>query len=300
MSTTVDDPLERILRDLEQGVVYPVPRGGNCTLGECRDHDCLTCGECKAAVAHQPDRVDRIISCGACRISSTLGISPAREAVARIIDHTLLRPDATKAEIEQLCEEASSYCFATVCVNPCWVRYCARLLHRKGVLVCTVVGFPLGATSTQTKAAETAIAVAHGAREIDMVINIGWLKSEEYDLVRKDITEVVRNAGRSVPVKVILETCLLTDEEKVKACLLAKEAGAAYVKTSTGFSKSGADAADVALMRRVVGPSMGVKASGGVRSYEEAVTMMESGATRIGASASVKIVTGKEARSAGY
>lgn len=254
---------------------------------------------CHDAVSREPESVNRIIACGACRISSSLGVTPAKEVVARMIDHTLLRADATKAEIETLCEEAAKFCFASVCVNPCWVRYCAQKLRGKGVKVCTVVGFPLGATSTMAKAKETEIAVAHGANEIDMVINIGWLKSGEYDLVKKDIHEVVRYAGRNVPVKVIIETCLLTDEEKIKACLLAKEGGAAYVKTSTGFGKSGATAADIALMRRVVGEELGVKASGGVRTYEDAVALIESGASRIGASASVKIVTGKGAAS-GY
>jgi deoxyribose-phosphate aldolase len=254
---------------------------------------------CHDAVSKEPEAVNRIISCGACRISSTLGVTPSKEVIARMIDHTMLKAEATKAEVETLCDEAAKYCFASVCVNPCWVKLCAKLLRGKGVNICTVIGFPLGATSTQAKAKETEYAVAHGATEIDMVINIGWLKSGEYELVKKDIHEVVRFAGRKVPVKVILETCLLTDEEKIKACVLAKEAGAAYVKTSTGFSKSGATAADIALMRKVVGEELGVKASGGVRTYEDAVAMIESGASRIGASASVKIVTGKGSAS-GY
>jgi deoxyribose-phosphate aldolase len=294
----IENYVDQILQDLQNRSTFVATP--SCPDGRCPGHDCVTCQECKAAVAHQPDRVDEIIGHGACRISSTLGISPAKQDVGRIIDHTMLRADATAAEIDQLCEEARTYCFASVCINSCWVKRCARILHRTGVKVCTVVGFPLGATSTHAKASETQIAVSHGAQEIDMVINIGWLKSGEFDLVKKDIYEVVRHAGRNVPVKVILETCLLTDDEKIKACLLAKEAGASYVKTSTGFSKSGADAADIALMRRVVGPGLGVKASGGVRTYEEAAKMIEAGATRIGASASVKIVSGKEARSASY
>lgn len=294
----IENYVNQILQDLQNRSTATTP--SSCPDGQCPRHDCSVCQECKAAVAHQPDRVDEIIGYGACRISSTLGISPAKQEVGRMIDHTLLKAEATAAEIDQLCEEARTYCFASVCVNSGWVKRCARLLHRSGVKVCTVVGFPLGAASTAAKAAETQIAVAHGAQEIDMVINVGWLKSKEYDLVKKDIHEVVRHAGRKVPVKVILETCLLTDEEKIKACVLAKEAGAAYVKTSTGFNKSGADAADIALMRRVVGPGLGVKASGGVRTYEDAAKMIEAGATRIGASASVKIVTGKEARSSGY
>ncbi|MCK6542066.1 deoxyribose-phosphate aldolase [bacterium] len=217
-----------------------------------------------------------------------------------MIDHTLLKPEATAKEIDQLCEEAAKYCFASVCINPSWVKRAAQKLARSGVKVCTVVGFPLGATSTQAKALETEIAVSHGAQEVDMVINVGWLKSGEYELVKKDITAVVRHAGRQVPVKVILETCLLTNEEKIKACVLSKEAGAAYVKTSTGFNKGGATAADIALMRHVVGQDMGVKASGGVRTYEDALQMVQSGASRIGASASVKIVTGKSGEAAGY
>lgn len=294
----IENYVDQILQDLQNRSVFVT--SPSCPDGRCPGHDCSTCQECKAAVAHQPDRVDEIIGYGACRISSTLGISPARQEIARAIDHTLLRADATAAEIDQLCEEARTYCFASVCINPGWVKRCSRLLHRTGVKVCTVVGFPLGATSTAAKAAETQIAVAHGAQEIDMVINIGWLKSGDFDAVKKDIYEVVRHAGRNVPVKVILETCLLNDEEKIKACILSKEAGASFVKTSTGFSKSGADAADIALMRRVVGPGLGVKASGGVKTYDDAVKMVESGATRIGASASVKIVTGKESKSAGY
>jgi len=265
----------------------------SCQAAPCGHPECKGSAYCLRPLLHMPDEVDHVIECGACRISSSLGISPAKEKVGRLIDHTLLKPEATIDEIDQLCEEARTYCFASVCVNACWVRHCADKLRNSGVLVCTVVGFPLGATSTLAKGQETAAAVSHGAQEIDMVINIGWLKSGLYDLVKKDIQEVVRQAGRRISVKVILETCLLTDEEKIKACVLAKEAGAAYVKTSTGFSKGGATATDIALMRHVVGESMGVKASGGVRTYEDALTMVSSGASRIGASASVKIVSGK-------
>ncbi|MCB0832960.1 MAG: deoxyribose-phosphate aldolase [Bacteroidetes bacterium] len=292
MDKSISDQVDKILTQLRSGAVVPVSSAKSCG---CRDTV-----DCQCAVQHEPEVVDHFIECGACRISSTLGISPAKEKIGRLIDHTLLKPDATSAEIDQLCAEAAKYCFASVCVNPCWVMRCAKLLHRSGVVVCTVVGFPLGATSTQAKALETQTAVSHGAQEIDMVINVGWLKSGEYDLVKRDIHEVVRHAGRQVPVKVILETCLLTDEEKIKACLLAKEAGASYVKTSTGFSKGGATSADVALMRKVVGTRLGVKASGGVRSYEDALAMVESGATRIGASASVKIVSGKPDGTSSY
>ncbi len=266
----------------------------------CGHAECKGMGMCIYPLLHMPEVVDRFIECGACRISSALGISAAQEKIARMIDHTLLKPEATQTEIDALCDEARTYCFASVCINPCWVKHAADRLRGSGVIVCTVVGFPLGATSTSSKAAETAAAVADGAGEVDMVVNIGWLKSRQYDQVKKDIQEVIRQAGRRVPVKVILETCLLTDEEKIKACILAREAGAAFVKTSTGFSKGGATAADVSLMRHVVGHQIGVKASGGVRTFEDAQTMIQSGATRIGASASVKIVTGKQTASTAY
>lgn len=294
----INDQVERILQSLKE-VAPSCNTGSGCSSGTCSCQQC-SCVDCKNPIATHPELVDTMIECGACRISSSLGISPAKEHVARMIDHTMLKPEATLHEINQLCEEAKTYCFASVCINPGWVKHCADKLRRSGVLVCTVVGFPLGATSTASKAFETQTAVQQGAQEIDMVINVGWLKSGLFDLVKKDIQEVVRNAGRRVPVKVIIETCLLNDEEKVKACILAKEAGAAYVKTSTGFSKGGATAADIALMRKVVGEKLGVKASGGVRTYEDAMTMIESGATRIGASASVKIIGGKSVSGDGY
>ncbi|HWP82226.1 MAG TPA: deoxyribose-phosphate aldolase [Bacteroidota bacterium] len=211
-----------------------------------------------------------------------------------MIDHTLLRPDATKNEIEKLCAEARHYGFASVCVNPSYVRLCSTLLKDTTVKVCTVIGFPLGATTSEVKSFETQQAIRNGAREVDMVINVGMLKSGEYHYVEQDIRAVVQTAHREGAItKVIIETGLLTDEEKVKACLLAKRAGADFVKTSTGFAKGGATVGDIALMRKVVGPTLGVKASGGVRSHEEAVALVESGADRIGASASVKIVTGE-------
>jgi deoxyribose-phosphate aldolase len=291
----IADQIEKILNDLKGSV--RVPFRSSCD--DCTNPDCQRSESCHCIVAKHPEVVDEMVACGACRISSSLGISPAQQKIARMIDHTMLKPEATLAEIDQLCEEARKYCFASVCINPCWVKRCAQKLHRSGVLVCTVVGFPLGATSTQAKALETQTAITQGAQEIDMVINIGWLKSGEFESVKKDIREVVRHAER-FPVKVIIETCLLTDDEKIKACILAKEAGAAYVKTSTGFSKGGATAADIALMRKVVGSEIGVKASGGVRTYEDAVKMVESGATRIGASASVKIISGKAASGEGY
>ncbi|MFH2003205.1 MAG: deoxyribose-phosphate aldolase [Bacteroidota bacterium] len=211
-----------------------------------------------------------------------------------MIDHTLLKPDATIKEIDKLCAEAKKYSFASVCINPSYVSRCAKFLKDTPVKVCTVIGFPLGATSTAAKAFETEQTIRDGATEVDMVINVGMLKSGEYDFVENDIFAVVSAAKRyRVLVKVILETALLTDEEKIKACILAKRAGADFVKTSTGFAKGGATAGDIALMRKVVGSAMGVKASGGVRTREEALQMVASGADRIGASASVKIVSGE-------
>ncbi|GGG66194.1 deoxyribose-phosphate aldolase [Paenibacillus radicis (ex Gao et al. 2016)] len=212
--------------------------------------------------------------------------------IAAAIDHTVLKADATKAEIVQLCEEAKRHGFATVCINPGWVRLASELLADSKVGVTTVIGFPLGATTTFAKAAETRDAIANGATEVDMVLNIGLLKSGDDEGVKRDVAGVVGAAGGQAVVKVILETGLLTDEEKVRACLICKEAGADYVKTSTGFGKGGATAADIALMRRTVGPEMGVKASGGVRDQATARLMLASGATRIGASASVAIVSG--------
>ncbi len=233
-----------------------------------------------------------LVDAGVGRIGSSFGIKVDMPAeVANLIDHTLLKPDVTKDQIIKLCEEARKYRFASVCVNPGWVKLCADLLKGSEVKVCTVIGFPLGATTTATKASETAEAVANGADEIDMVINIGALKAGDYDLVLKDIQNVVSSANSHI-VKVIIETALLTDEEKIKACKLSKEAGAHYVKTSTGFSSGGATLADIALMRNVVGPDMGVKASGGVRDFNQVKNLLEVGATRVGASASIAIVSG--------
>ncbi|ODS55486.1 MAG: deoxyribose-phosphate aldolase [Acidobacteria bacterium SCN 69-37] len=220
----------------------------------------------------------------------------APNPVAGLIDHTLLKADATRAEIEQVCREAAEYHFATVCVNPTWVRLCASLLRGSGVDVCTVVGFPLGATTADVKAYEARRAIFDGAAEIDMVINVGALKSGDVRLVEQDIdavASVCRSAGATS--KVIIEAALLTADEKITACTLAKAAGADYVKTSTGFGPGGATVEDVALMRRVVGPEMGVKAAGGVRDLEGLQAMVEAGATRVGASAGVKIVTGQRA-----
>ncbi|MCY8651236.1 deoxyribose-phosphate aldolase [Bacillus haynesii] len=212
--------------------------------------------------------------------------------IARMIDHTVLKPDTVKSEIETLCKEARVYGFASVCVNPCWVKLCAELLKDSEVKVCTVIGFPLGATSSETKAFETKQAIADGAGEVDMVINIGALKDCDTGTVEHDIRAVTDAADGKALVKVIIETSLLTDEEKRQACELAVKAGADFVKTSTGFSGGGTTVRDIKLMRDAVGPDIGVKASGGVRDKESALAMIEAGATRIGASAGVSIVKG--------
>lgn len=218
-------------------------------------------------------------------------------SIAHMIDHTLLRADAVKDEITKLTEEAKRYQFASVCVNPAWVAYCAEQLAGTPVKVCTVIGFPLGASTTAVKAYETADAIANGATEVDMVINVGQLKAGNDDFVERDIAGVVAAASGKALVKVIIETCLLTEEEKIRACELAVKAGADFVKTSTGFSTGGATREDVALMRRTVGERAGVKASGGVRSLEDVNTMIEAGATRIGASSGVSIMNGMESSS---
>ncbi|MDT0123178.1 deoxyribose-phosphate aldolase [Paenibacillus sp. RRE4] len=213
-----------------------------------------------------------------------------------MIDHTLLRADATRNEITKLTEEAKQYQFASVCVNPGWVSYAAEQLQGTGVDICTVIGFPLGASTSETKAFETKDAIAKGATEVDMVINISALKDGKDDVVEQDIRAVVEAAAGTL-VKVIIETCLLTDDEKVRACQAAVRAGADFVKTSTGFSTGGATPEDIALMRRTVGPDVGVKASGGVRSLEDMQKMIEAGATRIGASSGVKIMQGGQSTS---
>ncbi|HEM5491175.1 TPA: deoxyribose-phosphate aldolase [Streptococcus suis] len=211
----------------------------------------------------------------------------------KYIDHTILKPETTKEQVAQILAEAKEYDFASVCVNPTWVSFAAQELKDSDVKVCTVIGFPLGANTPALKAFETKDAIENGADEIDMVINIGALKSKNYDLVLEDIQAVVAASGDKL-VKVIIETCLLTEEEKIKACQLSKEAGADFVKTSTGFSTGGATVEDVALMRKTVGPDMGVKASGGARSFEDAIAFIEAGATRIGASSGVAIMKGEK------
>jgi deoxyribose-phosphate aldolase len=233
----------------------------------------------------------QIIAAGADRVSASDRLTKIDPTIAALIDHTILKPEATRAEVVKVCREAREYSFASVCVNPYWVPLVRAELRGSAVKVCTVVGFPLGATSTEAKVAEASAAVRAGAEEIDMVINVGALRSGDHEAVKLDIQQVVKvsHEARAI-VKVILETALLDDNEKAVACTLCKLAGADFVKTSTGFSKSGATAHDVALMRRVVGPEMGVKASGGIRTLDDLRQMTAAGATRIGASASVKIV----------
>ncbi len=218
------------------------------------------------------------------------------QTLASMIDHTALKPDTTVDQIRKLCAEAKQYRFASVCVNPSWVPEAAALLKGSGVKVCTVIGFPLGATTSAAKAAETADAIKNGADEVDMVINVGSLKSGRADAVQSDIAAVVKAAKGRALVKVIIETCLLTDDEKVAACRAAQAAGADFVKTSTGFSTGGATVADVALMRKTVGPKMGVKAAGGIRNRAAAEEMVKAGANRLGTSASVAIVTDTQAQ----
>ena len=237
-----------------------------------------------------PDRLRGVLDAGATRVGlHAAGGAPAE--VAAMIDHTLLKPDATRQNITDLCREAAQFRFATVCVNPAWVAACAKLLQGTSVGVCAVVGFPLGATTPDVKGYETRRVIFDGAREVDMVINVGALKSGELHAVERDIEAVTGPCHDCGAItKVIIEAALLTDDEKVAACTLAKAAGADYVKTSTGFGPGGATPADVALMRRVVGAEMGVKAAGGIRDLEGVQAMIAAGATRVGASAGVKIL----------
>lgn len=238
---------------------------------------------CRADVA-------RIVDAGAERIGIVLGETATAHDWASLIDHTLLKPEASEADIRRLCEEAAKYGFASVCVNPAWVKISAEILKGTGIPVCTVIGFPLGATLPDVKAFEARRVIFNGAREVDMVINIGALKSGDDCAVEDDIRAVASAAHENgVLCKVIIETALLSDEEKVRACLAARNAGADFVKTSTGFAKGGATVDDVALMRRTVGKALGVKASGGVKGIEDAKAMVAAGATRIGASVGVKI-----------
>lgn len=267
------------------------PVSGGSPGTQCAGHsgECEACGHC---ASKNSGNLKKVVEQGADRVSQSLGVSGFDTTIASMIDHTLLKPEATAEQVDKLCQEALKCTFASVCVNPSNVAQCHKLLKGSPVKVCTVIGFPLGATTPTTKAMETRDAIANGAQEVDMVINVGALKSGDYDLVSRDIKAVVDAAQGKAIVKVILETALLTDEEKVKGCLLAKYAGADFVKTSTGFGPGGATVKDIALMRATVGPDMGVKASGGIRDYETAQTMVQAGANRIGASASVAIAKG--------
>jgi deoxyribose-phosphate aldolase len=247
-----------------------------------------------------PEETRALHEAGAARVVATPGYCPASDGLSGLIDHTLLKPDADKAQIEVLCREAAQYCFASVCVNPSWVPLCRELLRGSGVKVCTVIGFPFGTHMPDVKAYEARRAVEQGAQEVDMVINIGALKSKDYALVEQDIRNVVQAVGKETVVKVILETSMLTREEKIMGSTLAKAAGADFVKTSTGFGGGGATVEDIQLMRETVGPEMGVKASGGVRTKEDVEAMVAAGATRIGASAGIKIVRGEAAGGKGY
>ncbi len=273
---------ERIVRDITEEILRKLrqePAGSSAC--ECRT-DCLH--KC-------PDGLRRLVECGAERFGIQFGAQPVASDLSKYIDHTLLKPDASEAQIHKLCQEAAQFRFATVCVNPTWVRLCAQLLEGSDVGVCTVAGFPLGATPGDVKAYEARRSIFDGAREVDMVINVGLLKSNRDGLVLEDIGLVSKAVHDCCAIlKVIIETALLTDEEKVKACTLAKQAGADFVKTSTGFGPGGATAQDVALMRRVVGKDIGVKAAGGIRDLAAAQQMIAAGATRVGASAGVKIV----------
>jgi deoxyribose-phosphate aldolase len=257
-----------------------------------------TCTDCAGQCTSRcREKARAVVSAGASRLSSSLGSGDPGADVSKLIDHTLLKPEATQDQIAQLCYEARKYGFAAVCVNPSYVKLCSQLLKGSPVHVCTVVGFPLGATPPEVKAYEAQQGIDDGATEVDMVINIGALKSKDYALVERDIASLARtcHAGAAI-LKVIIEAALLTDEEKVIACQLAKSAGADYVKTSTGFGPGGATAHDVELMRQAVGPQMGIKAAGGIRTYADVQAMVTAGATRIGASAGVKIVREAEGK----
>ncbi|HEY4238483.1 MAG TPA: deoxyribose-phosphate aldolase [Kofleriaceae bacterium] len=270
--------------------------------GECNDdaapgEDCASCGVC---VVRRPWSVRAMEGGGAMRVGAPLGVGAVPADLAKLIDHTLLKPEATRDEVTKLCAEAKQHRFASVCVNTTWVPLCKALLAGTDVMVCAVVGFPLGAMEPGAKAYEARNAVRQGAKEIDMVINIGALKSRDYETVFEDICKVVKSSAPA-GVKVILETSALDTEQKIIGCTLAKLAGAAFVKTSTGFGKGGATVEDVEMMRRIVGNDVGVKASGGVRTAEDVLKMATAGANRIGASASVAIVTGTaDGKSKGY
>ncbi len=282
--------LDALVAQIAEEILARVP--GSPKKGEGLNLPAAVCPGCVQRCPQTCARNTReIIAAGADRVSASERLTRIDPEIARLIDHTLLKPEATRSDIVKLCREARQYEFASVCVNPYWVPLAASELSGSQVKVCTVVGFPLGATSTEAKVAETAAALRSGAQEIDMVINVGALRSGDQEAVKLDIQEVVRvsHEARAI-VKVILETALLDDNQKAVASTLAKLAGADFVKTSTGFGPAGATVYDVALMRQVVGPEMGIKAAGGIRTLDDLRKMAAAGATRIGASASVKIV----------
>lgn len=285
-AATVEQVVERVTRQVLLALAEEERRAANAVPDRCTR-------ECAEGLCVQvcTDRVGQIVSAGADRVSAGLGAIPADRRLAEMIDHTLLKPEATPDQIAQLCFEARKHGFASVCINPTHVKLAAELLKGSPVKVCTVVGFPLGATPPEVKAYEAQKAIDEGATEIDMVINIGAIKARDYETAARDVRAVARACrANNALLKVIIEAALLTDEEKVAACLIAKAAGADFVKTSTGFAAGGATAADVALMRRAVGPEIGVKAAGGIRTLADVESMVAAGATRIGASAGVKIV----------
>jgi len=305
MSSDVDRLVEIITQKVQERLngtpsakLALVPRDrGECNNDSAPGEDCAGCGAC---VVRRPWSVRAMEGAGAMRVGAMPGVGQVPSDMAKLIDHTLLKPEATRDEVVKLCEEARKYRFASVCVNTTWVPVCKAMLAGTDVMVCAVVGFPLGAMSPQAKAYEAREAVRQGAKEIDMVINIGALKSRDYETVFEDICRVVKSSAPA-GVKVILETSALDTEQKIIGCTLSKLAGAAFVKTSTGFGKGGATVEDIELMRRIVGGDIGVKASGGVRTAEDVVKMAQAGANRIGASASVAIVTGQtDGKAKGY
>lgn len=290
-ASDVEVLVEQITREVV-AVLHAQRDGSVCTLALGG-----TCSSCMLCVEKRPELAQQFLDAGAARLGGALGLQRLPAGIAQYIDHTLLKPSASPQEITKLCAEAREYEFASVCVNPCNVRQCAELLRGTPVLICSVIGFPLGATMAEVKAFEAERAMWDGATELDMVINIGALKGGDYALVQRDIEAVVHVAHRNRSVvKVIIEAALLSDDEKVKACTLAKAAQADFVKTSTGFGPAGATLHDVELMRRTVGPDMGVKAAGGIRTYQAVQDMIAAGASRIGASAGVKIVQESGAR----
>jgi deoxyribose-phosphate aldolase len=298
-----EDEVERLVQVIADRVRARLPGGSFSAPVALRDIPCdddsapgADCASCGLCVVRRPWSVRAIEEAGATRVAAPAGTGQLPADMASLIDHTLLKQDVTRDDVKKLCDEARKYRFASVCVNSTWVPVCKALLGGSGVMVCAVVGFPLGAMSPTAKAYEARDAVRAGANEIDMVANIGALKSRDYETVFEDICRVVK-AAHPAKVKVILETGGLTQEEKIVGCTLSKLAGAHFVKTSTGFGPGGATVEDVALMRKIVGREMGVKASGGVRTREDVEKMALAGANRIGASASVAIVTGEKTAS---